>query len=724
MSVAVVVVGFGDEPVLAACLEAVRAQLGRGDEVVLVDHGVTRLPDVTGVRVLTMPNGGFGAGCAAGAAATAAEVLVFVNSDAVLRPGALAALAARVADPAVGLAGGLVLLPEEADRPDTVNSAGLPVHLSGLSWCDGYGERLGPAHLRPRRLASVAGALFACRREVWDLLGGMDASYFMYHEDTDLSLRTHLAGLDVVYVPEAVATHAYEFSRNPRKMFHLERNRLLTVIGDYPTHLLVRTLPVLLVLEPLYLVVAVRDGWAREKLRAWGWLLGHAGSVRARRRRVQAAVHAPHALDALVTPSITQTQLDSPGAIGALNGLLRLYWRGARPRATVGGIVPAASGRPDVVVLRTNPKDSSLPRLLTILTTQLRTTALVWDRKGDYRCPVVSPRLTLQRSTRPGEYYRLSTVVKVALLQPWFLWNTLRARPRVVHAMDLDTGIAGLIGARLLRVPFVYQCLDPYAASLPVGWPNGIARVLERIEDAVITAADLFLITDLLRLPQHPGAKPRGIVELPNIPLGGAAPQPFSDDGLIVGYIGSLVPHRSLDVIVDTVGSMAAEGISLVLGGFGPLEEDLRRRAARYPNVTFLGWVDDDVLMSTMSRFDVFVQIEDPDHPAYRWVSPNKVFESMALGRPIVVAEGTLSAQRVVKSRHGVTVSYGARDDLQRVLRDLLHNHDRLRTLGASGRQAFVDEWSPATVCSVVMAAYPVSGAHSSIPDHDLGSAQ
>ena len=292
MSVSVIIVGFGDEPVLEACLRSVTAQLEPFDEVVLVDHGITTPPSVEGVRVVTpASNGGFGAGCAAGVAATSGDALVFVNSDATLRPGALQALVERVAEPAVGLVGGLVLLADDTDR---VNSAGLPVHLTGLSWCDGYGDPVAE-HLAAKQLSSVAGALFACRREVWEMLGGMDASYFMYHEDTDLSLRTHLAGLDVVYCPEAVATHSYDFSRNPSKMFHLERNRFLTVFGDYPGHLLARVLPVMLVLEPLYLVIAARDGWAREKLRAWVWLLRHPGAVRARRRRVQSRPSPPHA---------------------------------------------------------------------------------------------------------------------------------------------------------------------------------------------------------------------------------------------------------------------------------------------------------------------------------------------------------------------------------------------------------------------------------------------
>ncbi len=330
MSVSAVVVGHGDEPLLPDCLEALVAQLGPDDEVVLVDHGIRSVPEVDRVRVVTpSSNTGFGGGCAAGAAASTGEVLVFVNSDAIVRPGALTALSRAVADSGVGLAGGLVLL---ADRPDTIDSAGLPVHLSGLSWCDLYGEPVA-AQGDPRTVTSVAGALFACRRDVWDRLGGMDEQYFMYHEDTDLSLRSHLAGLDVVLVPGAVATHDHDFSRNRRKMFLLERNRLLTVLGDYPGHLLLRVLPVLLLLEPLYLLIAARDGWAREKLHAWFWLLGHAPAVAHRRRKVQSQVTSPHALDTLLSATITQTQLDAPAAMGALNRLLSLYWTLARPRS-------------------------------------------------------------------------------------------------------------------------------------------------------------------------------------------------------------------------------------------------------------------------------------------------------------------------------------------------------------------------------------------------------
>lgn len=686
MSVSVVVVGYGAEAALEECLEAIVADTTDADEVVLVDNGIVDPPHVQGVRTVTAhANLGFAGGCALGVASTTGEFLVFVNSDATIRPGALSALTEELRDPTVGLVSGCVLL---RGQTDVVNSAGNPVHVSGLCWAGGLGQPRS-SHLTASDITSVTGALFAVTRAVWDELGGMRDDFFLYYEDTDLSLRCWLAGLRVRYRPDAVATHAYEFDRNPRKMYLLERNRLATVLTVYPPHLLRRALPVIVLFEPLLLLIAARDGWGIQKVRAWAWLIRHAAKLRRSRRSYSAQVKAPHALDDRLTTHLAATQVRRPAGAALLDRVITRYWRHGRA---------IRSSRPDVVVLRSNPRDSSLTRLLTILAPAYRVRALVWDRTGDYASPVTSPRVEVTASHTPGHYHHASTLVGVLRLQPWLLANTLRSRPAVVHAMDLDTGIVGLVAARVLGVPFVYQCLDPYSGALPTGWPPALGRLVHRIENAVISRSDLFVITDLKRMPQHVGAHPREVVELPNVPMGALEPQPWSDGGLVVGYVGSLVPHRSLEVIMDTVGGLADSGVQLVLGGYGPLEGHLRRRAERYPNVSFLGWVADEDLMATMGRFDLFVQIENPNHPAYRWVSPNKLFESMALGRPIIVAKGTLAADHLEESGHGVVVLYEDHASLRTALLDLAQDRRHLHSLGEQGRVSFLRDWSPDSV--------------------------
>src|SRR6185312_8472256 len=98
------------------------------------------------------------------------------------------------------------------DRPESLNSGGTVVHVSGLAWAGRFGEA-----------AEEISAL----------------------EDVALSWRAHLHGLRVVVDPSADVFHEYEFGRNPTKIALLERNRLIFVLTGYPLGLLVLLGPVL-----------------------------------------------------------------------------------------------------------------------------------------------------------------------------------------------------------------------------------------------------------------------------------------------------------------------------------------------------------------------------------------------------------------------------------------------------------------------------------------------
>ncbi len=175
-----------------------------------------------------------------------------------------------------------------ADDPMLLNTAGNPVHFLMFSWVGG----LGSPHRRSTRpaheVASVSGVTFAVRREVWHELGGFDDQYFAYCEDVDLSLRAWQAGYRVVVDPAAVVWHHYEYGRTPAKHYLLERNRLINLmtLPERRTRRLIAA-PALAV-EAGVLIVALRDGWWRDKLAGWRWLAQHRAQLAERRRRVEA----------------------------------------------------------------------------------------------------------------------------------------------------------------------------------------------------------------------------------------------------------------------------------------------------------------------------------------------------------------------------------------------------------------------------------------------------
>lgn len=327
-SISAIVLAYGPEPYLIDCVAALQASVPQ-PEVIVVDNeaapGQIAAAAELGVTVLR-PGGnlGFAGGANFAAAAASGDVLAFVNSDAIVAPDALSLLAAELADPHVGLVSASIRL---ADQPALLNSAGNPVNFLMFSWAGSFGtpaEPGGPA----TPVASISGATFAARRETWEQLGGFDDAYFAYCEDVDLSLRVWQAGMEVRYVPAAVVAHHYEFSRNERKAYLLERNRLMNLLTLPERRTRWLLAPVALPVELGVLLAAARDGWGGAKVAGWRWLWQHRRHLAQRRRRVAAARVVPDR--DLV--SRFRGPLDPPPGLGPgvpafVSAFLAGYWR-------------------------------------------------------------------------------------------------------------------------------------------------------------------------------------------------------------------------------------------------------------------------------------------------------------------------------------------------------------------------------------------------------------
>jgi GT2 family glycosyltransferase len=331
MRAVAIVVAYDSGPALTRCVGALRDD---GVDVVVVNNGgpgpeIEDARQREGVEVVDAGgNRGFGAGCNRGAAATDADVLVFLNPDTVAQPGAVAALARRLEDPGVGVVQARLRL---LGRPDLLNSSGNVLHVSGLAWPGGYGREAGELD-EHREIASASGAAFAIGADLFRELGGFTEELFLYQEDLELCWRARLHGLAIVVEPDADVLHDYVLERaGRRKEYYLERNRLVFVLTAYSGRLLLLLAPVLIAVELGIALVAMRQGWLREKARGWAWLAGHGSWLRGRRRETQAARRVPdRQLARFLTPVLDPEMLELPAGVGALNGAVSAWWRGVR----------------------------------------------------------------------------------------------------------------------------------------------------------------------------------------------------------------------------------------------------------------------------------------------------------------------------------------------------------------------------------------------------------
>ena len=237
---AVPTLGAGEA--LADCLRSLESQTLTDFEVVVVDNSGTGRARFSGPHtraIRNTRNAGYGAAVNQAFRSSTATYLAALNDDVVADATWLEALVnCAEANPGVGMFASQVRL--SADRLD---SAGMLIAADGSSKQRGHGED-------PGRFGETTEVLFSSgsaalyRREMLEQTGLFDESFFLYCEDTDLGLRARWAGWGCMYVPSAVVEHRYSQSAGAAsltKAYYVERNRLYTVVKNFPMRLLLLT---------------------------------------------------------------------------------------------------------------------------------------------------------------------------------------------------------------------------------------------------------------------------------------------------------------------------------------------------------------------------------------------------------------------------------------------------------------------------------------------------
>jgi GT2 family glycosyltransferase len=333
-TLSVLIVAWNSREELARTLPALLPELGEGDELIVVDNDSSdstaeAVEELAPSARIVRPdrNLGFAAGVNAGAAEASAELLVILNPDAAPRPGFGEAIR-RPWREGRGWAAWQALVADAEGAK--INSAGNPVHFTGIVWAGGHDRPLAEAPAAGE-VTALSGACLAIPLQTWRQVGGFPERFFLYHEDVDLSLRLRLRGGTLGIEPAAVVDHDYEFGGSEHKWRWLERNRLAFLVRAYPTTLLLLLAPALLATELALFAVSVGDGWGRQKLAADFEFLRWLPRLLRERRQLQAS----RTVNAAEFASWLTPDLDSPFISDAARSLparllLRAYWRTVR----------------------------------------------------------------------------------------------------------------------------------------------------------------------------------------------------------------------------------------------------------------------------------------------------------------------------------------------------------------------------------------------------------
>lgn len=288
-----------------------------------------------------------------------------------------------------------------------------------------------------------------------------------------------------------------------------------------------------------------------------------------------------------------------------------------------------------------------------------------------------------------------------------FFWMLRNGRKyAVLHACDFETLLPAVWAGRFLGCKVIYDIFDFYADTLQhtAGW---MTRLIRRIDLRMIAAVDAVILADESRREQIGGSRPRRVVIITNspeeLPPVGDIPQRPKASKLHIVYVGALEWRRGLRELIEVLRRHPEW--SLRLAGRGRDEDGITALAEGCANIVVSGVLPYTQTLVLEVAADVIPAVFDPQVPNHRYASPNKLFEAMLLGKPLVCALHTGMDEIVTQADCGIVIPYGNTEELARALHALTDAALRER-LGRNGQRCFAESYSWAVMSARLLALY------------------
>jgi hypothetical protein len=289
--VSIVILNMNGKQFLDRCLNSIKKMnFNHKYEIIMVDNGSKDgsqdyiKKNFPYVKLIEKKfNVGYAEGNNIGYRASKGDYIVFLNNDTeVTKNWLVNMLKVAQSDDKIGFCTPKQLM---ADKK-TILYCDSAINYLGFSYLPNmYSKNNNEIEARETTFAS--GAALLVKRSLIEKIGLFDKDYIIYHEDVDLSWRAKLVGYKAMYVPTSVIYHYYTPKRNPKKMYLLEKNRLMTVFKNYSFKTIILIFPMFLLFELLVGLYSILRGWFTLKIKSYIYVLFNIRSIIKKRVKVQ-----------------------------------------------------------------------------------------------------------------------------------------------------------------------------------------------------------------------------------------------------------------------------------------------------------------------------------------------------------------------------------------------------------------------------------------------------
>jgi len=244
----------------------------------------------------------------------------------------------------------------------------------------------------------------------------------------------------------------------------------------------------------------------------------------------------------------------------------------------------------------------------------------------------------------------------------------------VVHACDFDAAFPAYLAHLVTHKRYIFDVFDWIDGDVHKGW---FLKMVAKLQSHVAKRADVLIVCEEERKEQINIIHDR-ILVMPNIPSAD-----YVDDyevideirrqrtvcELVVSYVGVFDSNRGLEDILRVARNNKT--IFFNFAGFGRHEELILQSSLESDNIKYWGKVDYNTGLNIMKNSDLIMALYYLTNPVHRYAAPNKFYEGLMLGVPIVTTQGTLVGNKTLRYGTGFVITEG-----ELALVGLLGSHD------------------------------------------------
>lgn len=325
--------------------------------------------------------------------------------------------------------------------------------------------------------------------------------------------------------------------------------------------------------------------------------------------------------------------------------------------------------------------------------------------------PAVATNPSGSRSPRLAVRVERILSSSYGVMMQWLFWKRMVKhvaswRPDVVHAHDANTLPVAYRAVRRVDARLIYDSHELWTdrnVVRPRPFRDWLDRRIEAkgiaVADSVITVSPSIAryLRDTYRLAKTP-------VLVRNVPpfSGDVTPRAklralaeLDEHALVIAYCGAITTNRGIESTIGALRHLEKEAHFVLLGeGQASYVSALQALAAEYrvsERVHFVGRVPSEQVPATLSDADVSVVFTVPICRSYLWSLPNKLFESIHAGIPIVASDLPDVAELVTATGVGRTTALDDEELLAKTIAAVLADSERYRE--NSRRTARVLNW-------------------------------